>query len=156
MLWPLWFLQIFISGSRSPRVLYNPQAASKYSEALQEGLFRCFDGTATLPVAAVNDDFCDCADGSDEPGTSACAGTGTFSVFYCQNAESVPRLVYASRVGDGICDCCDGTDEVPASCPNTCGTEGPLLRARRPPGCALVLELLSEACLAATLPMPEN
>ena len=36
--------------------------------------FRCDDGATTLAIARVNDDYCDCADGSDEPGTSACAG----------------------------------------------------------------------------------
>lgn len=34
---------------------------------LQE--FRCADGSGVIPVALVNDDYCDCIDGSDEPGT---------------------------------------------------------------------------------------
>jgi hypothetical protein len=30
--------------------------------------FVCFDGSLKIPREAVNDDFCDCPDGSDEPG----------------------------------------------------------------------------------------
>lgn len=30
--------------------------------------FTCLDGSVTVPFSSVNDDFCDCADASDEPG----------------------------------------------------------------------------------------
>ncbi|GFN85119.1 glucosidase 2 subunit beta-like [Plakobranchus ocellatus] len=62
-----------------------------------------------IPMEQVNDDFCDCPDGSDEPGTSACP-TGSF---YCQLQilGLPPQSVSASKVNDGICDCCDGSDE---------------------------------------------
>lgn len=30
--------------------------------------FQCFDKSKFIPISSVNDDFCDCVDGSDEPG----------------------------------------------------------------------------------------
>lgn len=35
-------------------------------------LFTCIDGSKSVQLTAFNDDFCDCPDGSDEPGTNAC------------------------------------------------------------------------------------
>jgi len=72
--------------------------AAKYSGKT----FTCLDGSATIPISAVNDDFCDCADGSDEPGTSACEGRPA-SGFYCENKGHVPSVILASRVNDGLC-----------------------------------------------------
>lgn len=50
-----------------------PDRRSYYD--LKDGqMFHCVDGRGRpLPASAVNDEYCDCRDGSDEPGTSACA-----------------------------------------------------------------------------------
>jgi len=87
--------------------------------------FSCLDGSATVPYKYVNDDYCDCQDGSDEPGTSACPNGS----FYCKNAGHVAMTLPSSRVNDGICDCCDGADEFQlGTCTNTCRDLGAAAR----------------------------
>jgi len=80
--------------------------------------FKCLSDGKTIPMEHVNDDFCDCEDGSDEPGTSACDN----GLFYCENKPYTGNYIMSSRVNDGICDCCDGSDEYDGtiSCDNTC------------------------------------
>jgi hypothetical protein len=34
--------------------------------------FTCDDGAVIIDKSAINDNFCDCDDGKDEPGTNAC------------------------------------------------------------------------------------
>ncbi|KAK3796942.1 hypothetical protein RRG08_032244 [Elysia crispata] len=80
--------------------------------------FKCLSNGKTIPMEHVNDDYCDCEDGSDEPGTSACSN----GLFYCENKPYKGTYIMSSRVNDGICDCCDGSDEYDGtiSCENTC------------------------------------
>ncbi len=67
------------------------------------GVFRC--GSLSIPCSAVNDDYCDCNNGEDEPGTAACGAQG--ARFTCTNGD----LISTAFVDDGVCDCCDGNDE---------------------------------------------
>ncbi|EDQ91956.1 uncharacterized protein MONBRDRAFT_31090 [Monosiga brevicollis MX1] len=92
-------------------------AAPKDAPHFAGDAFACDNGKS-IPMESVNDEFCDCDDGSDEPGTSACAN----GHFYCTNEGHEPALMVSGRVNDGLCDCCDGSDEYSGlvACPNTC------------------------------------
>lgn len=77
----------------------------KYNTAQE---FKCLDGKMSIPFEWLNDDYCDCEDGSDEPSTNACLK----GIFYCDTQPfEHPIFVHTSKVNDGICDCCDGSDE---------------------------------------------
>ncbi|CAH1970643.1 unnamed protein product [Acanthoscelides obtectus] len=72
------------------------------------GQFLCVHSQEVIPFTKVNDDYCDCLDGTDEPGTNACPN----GLFYCGvTANGFPTHVKSPKVNDGICDCCDGSDE---------------------------------------------
>lgn len=103
----------------------------------------------------MNDDYCDCPDGSDEPGTAACSFISPFSPsfssdpgngdsnrslalpgFYCKNIGHTPVYIPFQRVNDGVCDyelCCDGSDEWARvgglKCENKCKEIGKRKRA---------------------------
>ncbi|XP_057523684.1 glucosidase 2 subunit beta-like isoform X2 [Amaranthus tricolor] len=110
---------------RSSSILgISPQDEKYYSTASE--IIKCKDGSKKINRSQLNDDFCDCPDGSDEPGTSACPNAR----FYCRNLGHMPLILFSSRVNDGICDCCDGSDEYDGQvkCQNTCWEAGKAAR----------------------------
>ncbi|KAL3658556.1 hypothetical protein V7S43_016440 [Phytophthora oleae] len=84
----------------------SPELQNKLSAVSS---FTCDKGQQRLELSRLNDNYCDCEDGSDEPGTSACSHTD--AVFHCVNAGFFSADVPTSHVNDGLCDCCDGSDE---------------------------------------------
>eukprot|EP01111_Echinosteliopsis_oligospora_P003883 TRINITY_DN1608_c0_g1_i3.p1 TRINITY_DN1608_c0_g1~~TRINITY_DN1608_c0_g1_i3.p1 ORF type:complete len:370 (-),score=120.82 TRINITY_DN1608_c0_g1_i3:72-1181(-) len=114
-------------GSTNTMIRGVPKAGQMYLMLQDE--FKCRSTTQIIPISRINDDYCDCSDGSDEPGTSACRQ----STFYCPNEGYKGQYVFSSVVNDGICDCCDGSDEwaKPGTCPNTCAVLGAELKKHR-------------------------
>lgn len=110
----------------------GPQDAHLYlPNADDPATWTCLDGSMTIPANSINDDYCDCPDSSDEPGTSACPGAH----FYCRNEGHIPANILSSRINDGICEpeCCDGSDEFDGrvKCPDSCAKVGREYRKRR-------------------------
>ncbi len=83
------------------------QLYRRYCVAPEGRGFVCLDGLQSIPHRQLNDDYCDCADGSDEPGTNACAHLRMR--FFC--ASGKVQSVFSSMVNDGVCDCEDASDE---------------------------------------------
>lgn len=117
--------------TRVTSLLTNWTVAKYYKDS---ETFTCISAPSVhLPIAHLNDDFCDCPDGSDEPGTSACAHLSPLSPasfgstpsdnidttvalpgFYCKNKGHQPSYIPFTAINDGVCDyefCCDGSDE---------------------------------------------
>lgn len=134
-----------------------PRGVPRSLEAAYAGrtTFTCLDTSKNIEASRVNDDFCDCPDGSDEPGTSACPQ----GKFFCVNKGARSRFVPSSLVNDGVCDCCDGSDEWAgrAACPNTCDADGRAWREQQAEairkaeeGARLRLQYASEGTDAST------
>ena len=109
-------------------------------------LFAC--DKQLILLSSVNDDYCDCADGSDEPRTGACPDT-TFACALPRGPQQA--TVPSSRVNDGVCDCCDGSDEwrSAAPCANRCLAPGSPGRTAWPclAAASLLCVLVGSVCL---------
>ena len=114
-----------VLASGNPKVLrgISPEDRDKYKAAVNGKEFTCLSSGEVLDISALNDNYCDCEDGSDEPGTSACPN----GKFYCKNKNYKPKTISSMFVDDGVCDCCDGSDEE-EGCKNTCKEDGAALR----------------------------
>ena len=109
--------RLLVAFAASASATSSPRAADDY--ALVRGVplwdqgrflprFACPRSGVEIAFERVNDDFCDCAFGGDEPGTAACAGREHAAGFRCPGDGA---RVSASKVSDGVADCCDASDE---------------------------------------------
>ncbi|KAK3375943.1 glucosidase II beta subunit-like protein-domain-containing protein [Lasiosphaeria ovina] len=138
-----------LAASKSLPRGVGPEFSAFYES---KATFKCIGNPSiALKSSQINDNSCDCPDGSDEPGTAACAHldplspeqpllgspTGTTNTtralpgFWCANDGHIGSYTPFMYVDDGVCDyelCCDGSDESAHAggvvCENRCGSIG--------------------------------
>ena len=97
-----------VNGSLTPkeRTTYGVPSdlLDKYTQTSENQKFKCLKSNEEIPFSSVNDNYCDCADGSDEPATSACSNSDlSFSddvKFYCRNKHYKSQYISHSKVNE--------------------------------------------------------
>lgn len=121
----IFYLECIVSSSilgvdPSKQHLYQPNINQETGEKSWSCLS---DPTIILSYSQINDNYCDCPDGSDEPGTNSCSYK-LDQKFYCKNTNHIPGYIENYKLNDGVCDydvCCDGSDEyLTSKCPDKC------------------------------------
>ncbi|KAI0203611.1 glucosidase II beta subunit-like protein-domain-containing protein [Astrocystis sublimbata] len=148
MLWGIIAQNGIAQASSLPRGV-GPEFAKLYE---LKDTFACLaHPSIVISSTRVNDNTCDCPDGSDEPGTAACAlldsaspiqplpaslsgttnTTNALPGFWCANKGHVGAYIPFMFVNDGVCDydlCCDGSEEYGkvggVKCANRCAEIG--------------------------------
>eukprot|EP00250_Pteridium_aquilinum_P033292 c5413_g1_i1 orf=157-828(-) len=141
---------ILVAAAAAPTTTLNllgvaPQDVGYYRSG---HIIWCKDGSKSFSAERLNDDFCDCPDATDEPGTSACPN----GRFFCNNQRQKPLWVFSSRVNDGICDCCDGSDEYDGKvqCKSACPVDtGDMLIQSLPRKAAYIKDSLKEIAMTS-------
>jgi hypothetical protein len=95
-MWPSTAPQFFLFFSPT---LISFCVAAVEKQIASSSSIKCDGGKKTIKKEYINDDYCDCEDGSDEPGTSACAN----AKFFCRNTGHLPLTIPAQWVDDGHC-----------------------------------------------------
>lgn len=82
----------------------GPDLLEKYIQKSEQQQFQCLQSKEMISFDSVNDNYCDCKDGSDEPGTSACSNAvlsfNSDTKFYCKNKYFKPQYISHSKVNE--------------------------------------------------------
>ena len=82
----------------------GPELLDKYTQKSDKQQFQCLQSKEMISFDGLNDNYCDCKDGSDEPGTSACSNAmlsfNADTKFYCRNKMYKPQYISHSKVNE--------------------------------------------------------